>query len=143
MPTTRFWGQTVPFRYIHIKTSVPRFDFETCSAHIYSMTLLPFEVFNNSCIAVLVFPSPTVRPLEIIIKTFLIPFNVFKTFYGLKFAKKLNWKLRTCGSPVFKVACRAGQWYILVARLETQYPRVGVGDMTKILYHDMTNSISR
>ncbi len=31
-------------RHIHIKTSVPCFDFEMCSAHIYSMTSFHFEV---------------------------------------------------------------------------------------------------
>ncbi len=32
---------------------------------------------------------------------------------------QLNWEfLRTRGNPVFKVARRAGQWYILVAQLE-------------------------
>ncbi len=108
IPTTRFW------RHIHIKTSAPRFDIEMCSGHIYSMTSLPFKV-KSSCIAVLVFPSPTVRSLDIVIKTFLIPFNVFKPFNGLTFyATKLG-VLRTCRSPVFKAAHRPGQWYILVA----------------------------
>ncbi len=55
-------------RYIHIKTSALRFDFEMCSARIYSMTSLPFKV-KSSCITILVFPSPTARPLEILIKT--------------------------------------------------------------------------
>ncbi len=52
--------------------------------------------------------TPTLRPLEIIIKTFLMPFNVFKPFYGLTFYTTKLRVLRTCGSPVFKVAVGQG-----------------------------------
>ncbi len=49
---------------------------------------------------------------------FSLPFNVFNPFYGLKFCTTKLRVLRTCRSPVSKVACWTGQWYILVAWLK-------------------------
>ncbi len=45
------------------------------------ISLLKFNRYINR---IIVFPSPNVRPFEIIIKIDLLPFNVFKTFQHFK-----------------------------------------------------------
>ncbi len=76
-PTTRFWGQTVLFRHIHIKTYALCFDFVQRS-YLFN------DIFTFWSSIQLYRDSATVRAIEIVIEIFLIPINVFKPLYGLK-----------------------------------------------------------
>lgn len=64
---------------IHTKAPTMRFDFGKCSAHIYTMKSYDSYLFVPKCKTLLNYNS------KIFLKNVLIPFKVFRTFYGLKY----------------------------------------------------------
>ncbi len=115
MPTTRSEDRWFPSETHSHKNSCATFWLWNVRRSYLFNDIIAFlsliQLYRGSCL-----PSPTSRALENVINNFLIPFNIFKPFHGLTFYTAKLRVLRTCRSPVFMVARRAGQWFILVAR---------------------------